>query len=154
MNITLAEALLERANLEKEIQMLQDRLLNNLLIQEGDKPSLDPLDLKDKIFKNLEGISSLVARINRTNNATRFNKDMSLMEALALRDQLQRKRNILDDMVANSSISNTRYSAAEIRFINVLELEDIQKRLDLISKELRQLDTDIQKLNWRTDLLD
>ena len=43
----LAEALQERADLRRKIDMLADRLANNSLVQEGDVPAEDPAGLSD-----------------------------------------------------------------------------------------------------------
>ena len=41
----LAEALQERADLNRRIQQLQQRLTNNALVQEGETPAEDPAEL-------------------------------------------------------------------------------------------------------------
>ena len=41
----LAEALQERADLNRAIQQLENRLSNNALVQEGERPAEDPQEL-------------------------------------------------------------------------------------------------------------
>ena len=43
----LAEALQERADLNRKIEQLQDRLSNNVLVQEGEQTAEDPEKLKE-----------------------------------------------------------------------------------------------------------
>ena len=43
----LAEALIERADLQKRFDQLEERLQNNALVQEGEKPAEDPEALKE-----------------------------------------------------------------------------------------------------------
>ena len=47
----LAEALNQRADLQKRIAQLRERLSNNVKVQEGDQPAENPEDL----FKELGG---------------------------------------------------------------------------------------------------
>lgn len=41
----------------------------------------------------------------------------------------------------------------EIKIHSTVAVGDIQKQLDLLSKQLRTLDERIQELNWTTELL-
>jgi hypothetical protein len=41
----LAEALILRADLQKRIEQLKQRILNNVMVQEGDEPAEDPSQL-------------------------------------------------------------------------------------------------------------
>ena len=45
----LAEALQERADLNRNIEQLQSRLNNNVLVQEGEEPAEDPQKLKEML---------------------------------------------------------------------------------------------------------
>ena len=52
----LAEALQERADINKKISQLRSRLSNNLLVQEGEKTAEDPLAL----LKEMDQSRSLI----------------------------------------------------------------------------------------------
>ena len=45
----LAEALQERADINRSIEQLNSRLNNNILVQEGEKPAEDPMKLKNEL---------------------------------------------------------------------------------------------------------
>ena len=49
----LAEALQERADLNRNIEQLKDRLIHNALVQEGEQPVENPEKLKQHIEKEL-----------------------------------------------------------------------------------------------------
>ena len=57
-------------------------------------------------------------------------------------------RNFLD----NASNKVGRMTHSEIRIKSTVPVSEIQKRVDLLSKELRQCDELIQELNWTTEL--
>jgi hypothetical protein len=45
-----------------------------------------------------------------------------------------------------------RYSRNEIKFVRTVDVNDLQKRVDDLSRDLRELDSKLQQANWMTDL--
>ena len=66
----LAEALQERADVNIKIKQLERRMLNNALVQEGEKPSEDPEALLRELDGCVERLAWLASRINLTNCRT------------------------------------------------------------------------------------
>ena len=62
----LAEALQERADLNRNIEQLKNRLSSNALVQEGEQPVECPENLKQELDASISRLSYLIARINRT----------------------------------------------------------------------------------------
>ena len=148
----LASALAERADLQRRIAELSVRLNNNAKVQEGESPSEDPNMLLDELKKDFVRLEELIAHINKTNNET-MSGDLSLTDLLAKRDCLKSRIGIMRDFLNKSSDKIARYSKTEIRIISTVPVADLQKELDSLSKELRQLDETIQGLNWTTELI-
>ena len=46
------------------------------------------------------------------------------------------------------------HSAKEIRVVSTVNVRDLQKQVDGLSKELRELDVRIQRLNWAVELIE
>ena len=65
----LAEALIERAELQRKNAELLKRINDNVLVQEGDDPAEQPEELMAEYEKNRERLLFLVRRINATNQA-------------------------------------------------------------------------------------
>ena len=63
----LAEALQERADLNRRIEQLRSRLDSNALVQEGEKPAEEPEQLLRELDGCVERLEELMAKINRTN---------------------------------------------------------------------------------------
>lgn len=149
----LAEALILRADLQKRIEQIKNRLRNNVMVQEGDKPSEDP-EVLLKEFEDCQlELTDIIKRINRTNNETMFNKKWTLADVLAERDGLWEKRLVLSHVAEAASIKQDRYSRTEIKYISTVDVKELQKEIDKLSKEYRELDTKIQGLNWTIDLI-
>ena len=148
----LASALAERADLQRRIAELSVRLNNNAKVQEGESPSEDPSMLLDELKKDFVRLEELIAHINKTNNET-MSGDLSLTDLLAKRDCLKSRIGIMRDFLNKSSDKIARYSKTEIRILSTVPVADLQKELDSLSKELRQLDETIQGLNWTTELI-
>ena len=64
----LAEALQERADLNRKIEQLQDRLSNNVLVQEGEQIAEDPEKLKDEL-------DSAAGRLDCSNQSDKLHND-------------------------------------------------------------------------------
>ena len=149
----LAEALILRADLQKRIAQLKQRIINNAKIQEGDTPSEDPQKLLAEMEQNSDELVTLIQHINRTNSAAALTDSLSIADALAVRDALQQRHATYRELAQAAVISHTRFSATEVRFVSTINVSDIQAQADALAKEHRELDTKIQAANWTIDLL-
>lgn len=148
----LATALSERASLQIRLSEIQIRLNANAKVQEGDVPAENPVELiaeKDRILDELE---NLVTRINLTNSRTECD-GITITELISKRDRMKKDVNIMRTFLNNASSKIDRYSKTEILIKSTVDIAEYQKKLDVISKELRQIDEKIQELNWTTELL-
>ncbi len=148
----LATALSESASLQVRLNELQIRLNANAKVQEGDVPAENPVELiaeKDRILDELE---NLVTRINLTNSRTEYD-GVTITELISKRDRMKKDVNIMRSFLNNASSKIDRYSKTEILIKSTVDISEYQKKLDVISKELRQIDEKIQELNWTTELL-
>ncbi len=149
----LATALSERADIQRRLSQLQTRLNNNAKIQEGEDPAEDPKALLKELDAMLERLEWLIARINLTNSRT-LNKGETLTELLARRDCLAKRVGVMRSFLDASSARVDRYSQKEIKILSTVKVAQLQKQLDADSKALRELDEEIQALNWTTDLME
>ncbi len=148
----LAQALTERADLQKRIAQLRNRLLLNAKVQEGEKPAEEPAELLRELDDDIARLEALIARVNRTNSACGDGK-RTLTELLAKRDCLAIKADVLRSFLDEASATVMRGTKTEIKIMPSVPVAALQKQADALSKELRELDTTIQELNWTTELL-
>jgi hypothetical protein len=148
----LAEALLLRADLQKKIASLRERIVANAVVQEGNRPHEEPNELLKEAFGVLGELEALVTRINRCNLDTRLPDGRTLTEAIARRDTLAQEHALLIAAIAGSRKEPDRYSAAEIKWVTVLEVAKLQRQADDVAKSLRELNGLIQQTNWRAEL--
>lgn len=149
----LAEALILRADLQKRMEQVRERLYNNVLTQEGELPSEDPNLLLKEFMSLQDELTTIIKAINRTNNNTLFDDNNTLAEVLVDRDALLTKRTILSSAAIRASEKQDRYSRTEIKSVSVIDVKKFQKEADKLSKEYRELDTKIQGMNWNVDLI-
>jgi uncharacterized coiled-coil DUF342 family protein len=148
----LATALSERADLQRRISELGVRLNNNAKVQEGEKPSEDPIALLAELDGCMDRLEELIARINRTNNETK-DGDATITDLIAKRDCLKERIRIMRDFLNASSEKISRYSKAEIKVYSTVPVDSLQKQVDAYSAALRETDERIQGLNWTTELI-
>ena len=148
----LANALTERAELQTKVRQLESRLMNNAQVQEGERPAEDPAALIAELEASYAALEDLIARINLTNSAT-LSGGKSLTALLARRDCLAGKIGVLRSFCDAASALVTRRTIGEIRIKSTVDVAALQKQIDALSKELRELDAAIQEKNWTTELL-
>ena len=148
----LAEALLLRSEQQKKIENLQTRILANIKVQESDKPLENPNELIKEILELSEQLCALIQKINARNNMALLPTGQSLSDAIVERDMLLKKRNILASVAAKTFEKDYRLTHAEVKMNVVVSVEETQKQIDALSKKFRELDAQIQGLNWTTDL--
>lgn len=148
----LAEALILRADNKKRFEQLRQRLLNNAKVQEGDEPAEKPEDLLKEIEQTASEFEKLIKRINQTNSQTEFAKGKTLTDALAERDVLILRRSVYSGLVNSATVTQQLYSRSEIKFVSTVNVGKIQKQVDKLAKQYRELDAKIQEFNWKIDL--
>ncbi len=148
----LAEALNQRADLQKRIAQLRERLSNNVKVQEGDTPAEKPEDLFTELDKSLKELETLIVRINRTNQETVW-EGKTLTEMIAAKDVLSLHLSTLRAVLDAANVRSDRFSRNEIKFVRTIDVNELQKRVDDQSRDLRELDSRLQQANWMTDLL-
>ena len=147
----LAEALNQRADLQKRIAQLKERLSNNVKVQEGDEPAEKPEDLFKELGGSLKELESLIVRINRTNQETVW-EGKTLTEMIAGKDVLSLQLSVLRSVLEAANVRSDRYSRNEIKFVRTIDVNPLQKQVDDLSRDLRELDSKLQQANWMTDL--
>ena len=147
----LAEALQERADLNRRISQLCSRLENNATVQEGETPAEDPAELLIELDACIARLQELMAAINLTNSRTLV-EGRSLTELIAERDCLNLKLQSYRRVVDSASCLSQRAARTEIRILSTVDVRAIQKQVDDLSARLRRLDNTIQENNWRTEL--
>lgn len=148
----LAEALNLRADLQKRIANLRERLIKNAKVQEGDTPSEDPNILLNELNDNIIELENIIKLINKTNSSTYIDNE-SISDIIAKRDTLGLKLSILRSFISESADKIERYSNKEIKILSTVNVAEKQKEIDNLSKEYRLIDTKLQGLNWTTDII-
>src|SRR5262249_1126668 len=150
----LAEALVQRADLQKRGEQIRKRLEGSAQVQEGEQPTENPEELLAELERLLDELSGLIGRINRTNLATRLGEGTTLTDALARRDMLALHYSVLDDLVDAATVKTNRYSRSEIKSFPTIQVSVVRQRMDTLAQQRRELDTAIQATNWAVDLAD
>lgn len=149
----LAEALAERSDCQVRIEELKKRTTRTARVQEGEKPAEDPAALLKEANSLFARLQELITAINRTNSHTTFDKGRTLSDAIAERDVTGKKRDFLTAITEAASTRQDRYSKSEVKYLATISISETQKEIDRLAKHYREIDTSIQELNWKTDLV-
>lgn len=152
----LAEALQERKDLDARIEQLRFRLTSNALVQEGERPAEEPSALQAELDESIERFGRLIAAINLTNCSTRVEysgESITLTELIAKKDALTLMISVYRDLCAEAGRAAHRARGTEIKIVPTVQVARLQKRLDNMSRALRELDNLLQGSNWATELI-
>jgi len=166
----LAEALAERADLQKRLQQVTHRAQAAARYQEGSQPPEDVNELLAEGVRLADDIQSLVVRINATNSDTtiRLPKDwgsgrhaaqaeVTITAAIAIRDCLNMQRKLVTEVTEAAAgtrgIFGYRRTRTELVDQSDLNVAERRAEIDRYAKHHRELDVLIQQANWNTDLL-
>lgn len=149
----IAEALILRADIQKRIAQLKTRLNNNAKVQENEEPAENPELLLTELENLILQLNDLIVKINRTNTLSKID-GISLVELIAKKDTLSQKAGILREFIEIASQKVDLYSATEIKVFSTVNVSEQQKKLDKLSKEIRETDTKLQQANWTIDLVE
>lgn len=149
----LAEALQERSDLNRRIQQLQTRLNNNATVQEGEQPAENPDSLIKELDASIDRLQWIISKINLTNCKTIVN-GKTLTDLIAQKDCLSLKIEKYRSFLNNASCLSNRASRTEIKIFSTVNVSQLQKEVDALCKELRNIDNRIQETNWKTDLVE
>lgn len=148
----LAEALQERADLNRKIQQLQSRLLNNATVQEGEQTAEDPQALLKELNASVDRLQWIIAKVNLTNCQTKVD-GKTLTELIAEKDCLSIKIEKYRNFLNSASNLAGRAAHTEIKVLSAVNVRELQTQLDGLCKQLRVVDNAIQQTNWSTDLM-
>ena len=146
----LAEALSIRKDLQTRISQLSARLASNVKVQEGDEPAEDPKELFKELDSCLKQLEEYIYRINLTNMRT-MSGEKTLTQLMAERDVLTKRVEVMQNVFNQASSTNERYSRSEIKFVTTIDIKALRKQIDKLSSQLRQMDIEIQSINFSTD---
>lgn len=148
----LAQALIERADLQRRIAQLAQRMQQNAQYQEGETPSENPNDLLGEYRQTIKEWENLVIAINLRNSQITLPNGISMTAALAQRDRLKTEHATLIQLADAATPEQSRYSRSEIKMLAAVNIKNIRQEADKIAKQCRELDIMIQETNWLNDL--
>ena len=147
----LAEALQNRADLQRRIAQLNGRIEGCVLVQEGETPPEDPKALIREAEECFEQLEALIARINRTNCAVET-AEGTLTELIARRDCMIKRTEMYRRFLEEARSATRRATRTEIKILPAVSVAEYQAQCDKYAREARRVDTLIQAANWSTEL--
>ncbi|MDA8300904.1 MAG: DIP1984 family protein [Actinomycetota bacterium] len=155
----LAEALLLRADRNRTFEQLRARIAASARYQEGEQPPENANDLIAACSAVLDELERLVRQINQTNAGTLMPDGRTVTDALAERDVLRLRYSLLTSAADAASGSGQRgimmrATRSELKVVTDLDISDLRQRAAEAARRTRELDAQIQQVNWTTELVE
>ena len=149
----LAEALQERADLNRKIDELDRRIRQNVLVQQGEKPNEDPNVMFEELKRAVDRLEAVIRQINFSNCKHRVG-GKTLTEIIARKDTLKMLLDAHRNALNAATQSTSRARGTEIKILPYVDVKALRKESDEIAKEIRTLDNALQQANWTFDLIE
>ena len=149
----LAEALADRSDCQKKLELIRSRLDRTARIQEGEEPAEEPDELLSEADSIYMRLRELISAINRTNSRTAFDKDRTISDVIVERDLIGKRRDFLSGVADAANSRWDRYSKSEVRYVMTVPVGKLRSQADELARKYRELDLRIQELNWKTELI-
>jgi hypothetical protein len=146
----LAEALLLRADRNRTLEQLRQRIQVSARYQEGEKPPEDARELVSVASSVLDELEVLIRNINRTNSSTVMADGRTLTEALAERDVLKLRYSMLKGSAdaasgAQQQVAYMRATRSELKVISAIDVRNLRQQASAVARRTRELDARIQE---------
>jgi hypothetical protein len=153
----LAEALLLRADRNRTLEQLKQRIQVSARYQEGEEPPEDARELVSMASTVLTELESLIRDINRTNSSTVMADGRTLTDALAERDVLRLRYSVLRVSAdaasgAQQQVGFMRATRSELKLMSNLDVRGLRQQASDVARRVRELDARVQEINWTTEL--
>lgn len=153
--VKLAEALIERANIQRRMDTLKERMMANARVADGDTPAENAMALLAEYEQLAATLLDYIRRINNTNNREQLEPGMTLVDAIARRDVLRMRQQAYLNL-AGAAMSGVQrmYGQVEVRYHRVVDVAALRTQADSLAREARELDTRLQATNWVVELVE
>ena len=153
----LAEALLLRADRNRSLEQLKQRIQVSARYQEGENPPEEARDLVAAASAVLDELQILIRDINRTNSGTVMDDGRTVTDALAEREVLRLRYSMLKVSAdaasgASQQVGFIRATRSELKYMRALDVKDLRQQASDIARRARELDARIQQVNWTIEL--
>jgi hypothetical protein len=152
----LAEALILRSDTQKRYNAVQARAQAVARHQEGEEPPEDANLLLAQAEVMLDELEGLIRRINLTNASATLEDGRLVTAAIAQRDVLKFRRNLMNGVAdaGSGSADKARQMRSELRYVSAVPVSELRDRANELARKYRELDTQIQEANWRVELVE
>lgn len=147
----LAEALLERRDLQNKLLGLKNTMISQSLIEEGDKleVSMDEL-LKEYHIVNVQ-LEKIIVGIHEKNQTVIVLETKETLQAtLEKREGYRREYDVYQEIISTQQ-DQRRFARNEIKMVPSFSQKELTEKLNELAKKIRQVDALIQQTNWRED---
>src|ERR671918_854188 len=152
----LAEALRERADAQRRLAALRDRIEASARYTEGEEPTEDAAALLEEAEGVVDRLEELILLINRSNLEAELPEGRSLTAALAERDALRTRFGLLKSAAdaATGRRDLFRMGRQELRTFSSLDVKNLRSRADEVARQIRELDLAIELVNFSTETVE
>jgi len=152
----IAEALANIKDLKGKFSELQRHISSNAVFDLVD-PDMEIPNIEDTLNEIVEvssAISKLKCRIARTNAASGSINKIHTMEHL--RSCISSLEHLTHNQQVSARFHNINYSESSVKLVShaTYNVEQCTEKLNLFRKQLRELDLELQRLNWEVDLVE
>jgi hypothetical protein len=138
---------------------MRARIVASARYQEGEQPPESANDLIEACLAVLDELERLIRQINHTNSVTLMPDGRTVSDALAERDVLRLRYSLIGGAADAASGSGPRgvmmrATRSELKVVTDLDVRGLRQQASDVARRTRELDAQIQQVNWTTELVE
>lgn len=145
----LAELLAFRADLQKKVELLRERVAEYAVSHGGAEPGEDPEALLNESLSTVDRLRAVIVRIHEANSSYRLPDGRTLTEAIAEKEALARKHKLLHEALQAVSPSRSFPAGGGGECRRHLDPRQIRRQMDDLAERIRRLNLSLQAANWQ-----
>jgi hypothetical protein len=154
--MNILEALNLKKDLQNRIENLRRRYVNSVTVKKGDKPKEDPQGLLIELEDSFTQLNDISCRISAANTTTRNSKGKTLKQLMVEQSIVEQRLEILnrafEEVLFGDAEVYSYYNKPQSDYDVTIDIDSLKKEIGNQESRLRQLTSEIQKLNLTTEI--
>ena len=154
--MNILEALNLKKDLQNRIENLRRRYVNSVTVKKGEKPIEDPQKLLVELEDSFSQFNDICCRISAANTATRNCKGQTLKQLMVELSIVEQRKDCLnrafEEVLFGDAEVYSYYNKPQSDYDVTIDIDSLKKEIDNQESRLRQLTSEIQKLNLTTEI--
>lgn len=151
----LAELLIRKGIVKKQLKELESTLENNVRVPEDSVANCEDVEaIMESMSSKYEALYQIGAIVGKYNRIFEIAPGQTIDDALVRRDLLIKRLTNLREVYRTAKSDRSGYRDSDVKYTVLLSPLKVRALIDTLQAELNELETKIQVANWNNEISD